>query len=216
MNNLDKSKYYIDSLNSAYSSEYADSRKYYFSIYSILNELIAEITAPEKQMFTSDYARIEFIINKYSLSEELQNDLKSAQYFTSKFRRQAKAQCTQNEINLIAKVIVELVFSQFGAIDDDFANNVFKLYARAIPYQSKRKPNPEVQDLYNCHIVDKYEETSPTGIVKYNIIITTSDENEIVVPLSRSWEYLSFMNTRMSSFFLHLIWAYSGKLTCIL
>lgn len=190
MNNLDKSKYYIDSLNSAYSSEYADSRKYYFSIYSILNELIAEITAPEKQMFTSDYARIEFIINKYSLSEEQQNDLKSAQYFTSKFRKQAKAQCTQNEINLIAKVIVELVFSQFGAIDDDFANNVFKLYARAIPYQSKRKPNPEVQDLYNCHIVDKYEETSPTGIVKYNIVIKTSDDNEIVVPLSRSWEYL--------------------------
>ncbi len=190
MNNLDKSKYYIDTLNSAYSAEYADSRNYYFALYSILSELLSDVTSIEKQVFTSDFSKVEFIIHKYALKDDTENGLRSIRYYTSKFRKNRSSKCEQNEINLLAKVIVDLSFSVFGVISDPFAESVLKLFSRTIPYQKQRDSKTIRQDFINCQITDKYDEIASDETTKYYVVVKTDNNDEIIISLSRSWEYL--------------------------
>lgn len=184
----DKAKYYIDILTSAYSDEYADLRLAYFAVYGVFAELLGDVLQGEKQAFFSDYSKIEYVINQKKLDDELVHNLHTVRYYTSKIRRKRKFKITQNEINLLAKVVIELCSAYFGEYENEFVCKMRELYTRTIPYEQERLPDVALEDFMSCVVMDKFsDEANPEE--KF-LVVKTPENEQVTVRLSHSWEYM--------------------------
>lgn len=184
-----KSRYYVKLTESVYSVEYADFRTAFFRLYSLLIEVIESVLRQEKQIFSSEFAKIEFVINEYSLNADLIHALRSSRFYKTKLRKNAKLMPKQNEMNYVAKTLLLLVYNIYGETKTPFAEKILSVPTRPIPYEKARNTR-EKSDFYNCYITGKFSDYDEFGNARRFFTIITDDEAEFSLYINDEWNEL--------------------------
>jgi DNA replication ATP-dependent helicase Dna2 len=221
MNDIEKLEYFLDAVKLAYSDESAKQVEIFFKIYKLFKELLKEILKDEKQYFSGDFPRLLFIIDKYSIASELANSLKSLRYLAAKNRNASKAYSIgQNEINLLAKSIIELLVKLWGETDDPFAATIRNCATKTIPYQTKEVDS---KDLENVLVKEKIvEEIGDTNV--FTVICQDAEENSYRIIFSKEWEFVYHsceINTELNFFEMEFLeesaaYIFTTKSICVL
>ncbi len=78
--------YFYDELNRKICSE-NESRKKLFDLFSLFNQIIKSLTSNEQRLFSTNYARLIYVLNKYNISGLLANNIKIFRYQASQSRK---------------------------------------------------------------------------------------------------------------------------------
>ncbi len=177
---------FIESLKNIYSDELIDNRNKFFLLYKLLTELISSITDRENQYINSDYAKFEFIINKYKFSAELSNSLHSIRNYTNKLSKDSSKKINQNSINTISKLIVQLYKVLYYDFSDVFTDKILDISTKKLPFQ-KNAITSETVNLYSAIVVKKYEEKIDDSEHSYLLDVFYNEEIFSLL-LNNEWE----------------------------
>lgn len=180
-------EHYINIIKEVYFDETSEVLAKYLDLFHLLLEAIEIVTKKNKHYFSTENAKINFIINEYAISDDIANDLRSLWNFAQKLRRNPKRKIDQNAINLAAKsaiVIINTIFD--NPYNDEITEKILAISTTRIPFQREAIDKSETINILDAILIGAYQDEE-SG--EYFLSLVQEDIG-FDIRIDKEWSYL--------------------------
>lgn len=194
----EKALYLYEQLDTIDRSDEANSVYSVLRIYTLLSELLSDVTATEPQIFADLYARLMFVFDKYSLPDYVQAQVQALRLLANACRKKPSRSVDPDKIAGCVRAVSLLVFH----FSNEQAPAALRQWYTAFPplhYEARHVKNKETIPFVQATVLSIAPGELYAGKHRRCVITCEADElGTISVALWNAWSELE-----------HLLWPFA-------